>query len=133
MRKCKICNTKLPVDADGVLCITCRNSHRPATQTKKIITVKERAGYAGNVWRYGLTIKQQAKLYKQQHKRCGICNRILFLVLDHDHDTKQARGYLCRGCNTKLSGFDNPIFADKARKYLDNPPVKNLEKSQELS
>lgn len=127
MRKCKICDTNLPIGADGVMCITCRTVHRPDfTKLPKIILTKERTGYAGNVWRYGLAIKQQAELYKQQGKRCAICSRIRFLVLDHDHKTNKARGYLCRGCNTKLSGFDNPVFAGRAREYLDNPPANNL-------
>lgn len=126
MRKCRICGMKLPIDADGVMCITCRTTHRPNLVKPEIIPIKECASYAGNVWRYGLTVKQQAELYKQQGKRCAICDKIRFLVLDHNHKTKKARGYLCRGCNTKLSGFDNPEFADKAREYLNNPPANNL-------
>lgn len=125
-RKCRVCGIKLSIDADGVKCITCRSLPGTAPAKPEIILIKERAEYAGNVWRYGLTTQQQAELYQQQDKQCAICDRIRFLVLDHDHKTKKARGYLCRGCNTKLAGIDDIDFMGRARKYLDNPPANNL-------
>lgn len=41
-------------------------------------------------------------IYEWQQYRCGICSYGLDdLVMDHHHPTVLARGYLCRGCNTK--------------------------------
>lgn len=41
-----------------------------------------------------------------QNKRCAVCEKEEFLVIDHDHETGEVRGLLCRGCNKKLSKID---------------------------
>ena len=121
---CKKCK-QAPAYLDGVLCLACRqNKPKNVIKPYKHRPPKE-AGYS-NIWR-NLTAKQIQALRKKQAGQCPICKRHgLYLVLDHNHKTDKARGYLCRGCNTKLSGFDNPTFAQRARAYLDNPPADNL-------
>lgn len=85
---------------------------------KRIITPKPKSR------KYGLSIKELCKLLKNQDDKCAICNRKEYLTLDHNHLTNKARGYLCRTCNTLLSGFDRPVWREQAEKYLDNPPAK---------
>lgn len=77
--------------------------------------------------KYGLNLAQQRELLTTiQHKCCGICGQRRYLVLDHDHQTNKARGYLCRGCNAKLAGIDNMEFMRHAKEFLDNPPANKL-------
>ena len=40
--------------------------------------------------------------------------------LDHDHDTGEARGWLCNKCNSALGWFDDNIdFLKRAVQYLE--------------
>lgn len=39
-----------------------------------------------------------------QDRRCGLCGARGRLVLDHDHDSGQCRGWLCRSCNGREPG-----------------------------
>jgi hypothetical protein len=39
--------------------------------------------------------------------------------MDHDHELKTFRGWLCRKCNLGCGNFkDNPELLEKAAKYL---------------
>ena len=50
---------------------------------------------------------------------CPICLRSNDLVLDHDHETSEFRGYICSRCNTALGFFeDNYTFITRAVEYL---------------
>jgi len=135
-RKCKV----NPALFDGVLCADCRGEsqipemperisppihNRPANKYIETRGASGRTSGYSNSWR-GLTKKQIDKLQEIHNNKCAICNKKRFLVLDHDHKTGKVRGYLCRGCNTKLSGFDNPEFVKRATEYLKNPPANNL-------
>lgn len=129
MKKCRKCGKKIQTrhpNLAGVLCDTCRALPKISTTQKQIGDIKsdKSTGYS-QVYR-NLTIGQIEKLQEKQAKRCAICARIRFLVLDHDHKTNKARGYLCRGCNTKLAGLDDIDFMRRAKDYLDNPPADNL-------
>jgi hypothetical protein len=50
---------------------------------------------------------------------CECCARMRPLLLDHDHETSQFRGWLCRECNSGL-GFlgDNLEGVGRAFQYL---------------
>jgi hypothetical protein len=68
--------------------------------------------------------KIRNKLRKVNHKprcnTCAICERTdRKLVLDHDHETDEFRGYLCNNCNSALGRFDDDIeVLQKAINYL---------------
>lgn len=130
MAKCKRCGSKIQTrhpDLAGVLCDTCRTLPKICTEQKQIGDRQpdKPTGYS-QVYR-NLTVGQIDKLQAKQAGRCAICDKIRFLVLDHDHKTNKARGYLCRGCNTKLAGIDDTNFMGRAREYLDNPPANKLQ------
>ncbi len=56
------------------------------------------------------------------NERCAVCGfRDPRLVRDHDHDTAQIRGLLCRRCNGS-EPHDSGLF----RKYRDRPPAEIL-------
>jgi hypothetical protein len=55
---------------------------------------------------------------------CAICGADGPLAVDHCHETKVVRGYLCRGCNTALGFFrDKPGLLRKAADYLEQKPA----------
>lgn len=73
--------------------------------------------------KYGLSAEILRQILIDQKNKCSICERIEYLTLDHNHLTNKARGYLCRTCNTLLSGFNRPVWRERAEKYLKNPPA----------
>lgn len=81
---------------------------------------------------YGITLEQAKILLKQQNNCCWLCNKIetgingnskkkQSLSLDHDHNTKKARKFLCTKCNHGLGLFnDDPELLTKAASYIIN-------------
>tara|TARA_R110001632_G_scaffold231455_1_gene370079 strand:+ start:550 stop:960 length:411 start_codon:yes stop_codon:yes gene_type:complete len=50
---------------------------------------------------------------------CGLLATKEVLALDHDHETKKFRGYLCRSCNTGIGSLgDNIKGLESALLYL---------------
>jgi Recombination endonuclease VII len=71
---------------------------------------------------YGLTKEGYDRMLAQQHGACAICKRQPqeTLCIDHDHDTGQVRGLLCRKCNLGLGFFDDsPSLLRAAAAYLE--------------
>jgi len=136
-RLCRICKIK-PALFDGVKCADCRGESKIPPIPERIRPpihnrpVKEQtaggcgrvSGYSSN-WR-NLTREQIDALQGKQAGKCAICKEKRFLVLDHDHKTGKARGYLCRGCNLRVSGHEDADFIKRVTEYLDNPPADNL-------
>lgn len=54
--------------------------------------------------KYNITIAEVEKMKADQFDKCKICNNILPLVIDHNHDNGKIRGLLCHQCNSLL-GF----------------------------
>ena len=58
--------------------------------------------------RYGLTEQQYNEMLVNQNFSCAICKTHMSectkqgLCVDHDHETGQVRGLLCKGCNIAL-------------------------------
>jgi len=58
--------------------------------------------------RYGITYEQVQQIIKSQRNRCLICHTLfdktyMFSpVVDHDHETENVRGILCRNCNSMI-------------------------------
>lgn len=68
------------------------------------------------------------KLIERQGSVCAICGReethcnqwgLCRLAIDHNHETREARGLLCSDCNTKLGHLENLEFIIKAKLYLE--------------
>jgi hypothetical protein len=67
-----------------------------------------------------------AALFEQQQGLCGVCSVDLATLpsnrkhLDHCHETKKVRAWLCHGCNIGLGAFkDNPARLRSAADYLE--------------
>ncbi len=68
---------------------------------------------------YKITYLEYLNLVEKQKGICALCNEPKQLFIDHEHNTGQVRGLLCRNCNLGLGFFkDNLILLDKAKKYL---------------
>jgi len=60
------------------------------------------------------------KQFLKQQAHCAICGGITEeLCIDHDHETNELRGLLCRDCNYGIGCFkDNPQSLYRAGDYL---------------
>jgi hypothetical protein len=71
--------------------------------------------------KYGLTVEAYEALIAQG---CSICAAPPETgkggtAIDHDHETGQIRGVLCKGCNTGIGCFrDDPDLLRQAAEYL---------------
>ena len=58
--------------------------------------------------RRGITPEQLVDCYERQERCCAICKDEISLIdsaIDHNHDTEEFRGVLCRQCNRALGMF----------------------------
>ena len=95
------------------LCIPCavkRNDEHPKTKDWKTDYQTKK--------RYGVDVE----IYKQRMSSansCEICSSTKELCYDHDHDTMEFRGVLCRSCNRSLGQLgDNLEGIMKVVNYL---------------
>jgi hypothetical protein len=108
LKKCPRCNKILP---DSMFA--------PKTRHCKIC----RRDYDWQ-YKYGISPEQYFELYQQQEGKCKICGEELnedeYLCIDHDKETGEIRGLLCKKCNLGLGHFkDSPDNLRKAAEYLE--------------
>jgi hypothetical protein len=79
------------------------------------------------MWRFGITVDEQKKIFEYQGNVCAICGRPpknQGLSVDHNHKTGLLRGGLCFMCNRILGLIRERIeVLEKAIDYLKNPPA----------
>lgn len=116
-------STKRPANYPGPRC---------ATHWRLVKGDRKEAKHAASVKRtYGLKDGDYGKLYEAQGGVCAICKRAngstRKLSVDHDHDTGEVRGLLCRPCNDMLGHArdDWRMFA-RATRYLVCPPARGV-------
>jgi hypothetical protein len=74
--------------------------------------------------KYNLTLMQYNNLFITQNGCCAICGihqseLSSTLAVDHNHDTNEVRGLLCRNCNIGLGCFKDSIdFLNNSINYL---------------
>ncbi len=63
--------------------------------------------------KYGLSLTQYEDLLREQENRCPVCQREFVgrikACVDHNHETGQIRGLLCRSCNASIGGMRDDI------------------------
>ena|SRR5258708_4616249 len=92
---------------------------------------------------YGITPEQYQELLEKQNYSCAICGKHETefghkLAIDHDHQTLEIYGLLCRTCNHTLIGkYRDPAIFHKAAEYLSKgtgwtvpPKVKKKRKKK---
>jgi len=71
--------------------------------------------------RYGMNQVQYEALFEAQRGCCAICRTkaARILDIDHDHQTGEVRGLLCKDCNIGIGRFkDQPERLESAIRYL---------------
>jgi hypothetical protein len=72
--------------------------------------------------RHGITPEQLINAYEAQKGNCPICTNSIQLMnsaIDHNHQSGEFRGILCKTCNRALGLFrDNPDILTSAASYL---------------
>lgn len=104
-------------------CYTCGALKPPSHFSKTQSSCKECIRAKNRRRKYGLTDELFREMLSKQDSRCAICYDYLDDMrqphIDHDHDTMQVRGILCRHCNLMLGhARDNPQNLIKALTYL---------------
>lgn len=96
------------------LCITCavkRNESHPKQKEWKTDHQTKK--------RYGVDAETYKRLMSTS-KYCQICGKTEQLCYDHDHQTMEFRGVLCRGCNRSLGQLgDNVESIKRVLQYLE--------------
>lgn len=79
---------------------------------------------------YGIDPTEYSRIfYDVQGGRCAICRnqpRTIRFAVDHDHQTGEVRGILCKRCNHDLlgGGHDDVVTLFRAIQYLLFPPAR---------
>jgi hypothetical protein len=91
---------------------------------------------------YNLDLDGYYKLLSFQGSCCAICgvshkfyttndNHHNYFCVDHDHNTGEVRGLLCRNCNSGLGKLkDSKEYLAKAMQYLEKPPARSVLKGE---
>ena len=80
--------------------------------------------------RRGATQEIYNELYEAQKGCCALCNepeeKLVWLCIDHDHETGKIRGLLCPNCNRGIGLLkDNANLLRKAADYIEDNKVLN--------
>ena len=100
--------------------------------------MRARSKTSWRLWVHGMSALEHDVLYREQGGRCAICgdarpqSGLGLLVIDHDHDTGERRGLLCRKCNLALPAFEElgATWMLRALAYLGDPPLRRLRKDR---
>ena len=71
---------------------------------------------------YGVTPEEYDRILLDQNNQCAICKKTIGheASVDHNHETGQVRGLLCRNCNAGIGLLqDNSEVLRAAADYLD--------------
>lgn len=133
VKKCSTCQTEKPFSEFNKSknqkfglhnqCRPCTKLWKPSPEAIQIRNARSRAfnRFKGT----GFTQEEFEEKLNNQGRVCAICGTDnpgkLDFCADHDHETKQKRGILCRKCNTGLGHFnDDPEIIKAAIEYLEH-------------
>lgn len=131
-RWCKTCKNAVPPSSNRTEVLSKYNNSAKgaAAQRKYRRTDKGKAlnRRAKLKYYYNMTTDDYNGLFQQQKGCCAICGKHQSeikwrLAIDHDHNTNEIRGLLCRPCNSNLGRFEkgrkfNPLLTHKFMEYL---------------
>lgn len=122
-KACKDCGSNTRVlSHPGPRCATC---------WRKVQKERKQQAYDRHIAdTYGLAADEYAALLAYQGGRCAICQKsngtVRRLAVDHDHETGEVRGLLCKLCNRYLLGYAGVETLQRALIYLRYPPAREL-------
>jgi len=113
------CHPDRPYYAKGK-CHACYEAQRPTKVSNP--EVARRHNVKTN---FDISVEEYDRL-RQATDVCGVCKKPFGdesqwqAVLDHNHDTKQLRGFIHRRCNSAIGFFsDDPVLLRMAAEYLE--------------
>ena len=109
--------------------IASKARYTPRDKKPIIVKSKEEIALAAKVrmlkHRYNLTLEEYEMMYINQNGKCAICKvgyelgGTKGLFVDHDHETMEVRGLLCRKCNSAIGQLNEcKNILSEAIKYL---------------
>jgi hypothetical protein len=139
VKKCTVCNEEKPISSyrsrggnqSHLLksrCNTCLyKEHRKWTEDNKDKVYEYRKKdtwtLAKRCARRGISPMELVEKYEEQNNSCAICKLNVELsesAIDHNHETGEFRGVLCKQCNRALGMFkDNSVILKNAIDYLE--------------
>ena len=85
--------------------------------------IREKQIWARLKCRYGITQEEYEAKELEQNSLCAICGKACKtgqrLVVDHNHETGENRGLLCKACNLHLGVLEKQLWVEKAKAYLE--------------
>jgi hypothetical protein len=102
-----------------------RAKHRSVPELR--IAMERRNRHVQLMRWYGIPLERYESLLASQHGGCACCGEAdggEHLHVDHDHETGEIRGLLCRNCNTAIGMLgDTPEGVERALTYLTSRGV----------
>lgn len=98
-----------------------RKAKRSAASEERKAAISER----NRLYKFGITSADLETMLAAQDGGCAVCRAPIQLLgrsanVDHDHDTDQVRGLLCRPCNLAIGQMkDSPSRLRAAAAYLE--------------
>ena len=119
----KICTKCLESKEDSAFYLIKRPEGKKATlyrhcKTCHSVVSKENASYSKN-WelkkKYNISLEEYTEQCSVRDNKCDICTvKVKTLHVDHNHTTKEVRGYLCGSCNRAIG-----LLQDKASNCIN--------------
>ena len=110
-----------------------RRAYEKTWRTKTKGHYKDRLRKRSKIWRmkkYNFSEELLQTLFELQEYKCGGCDKefidVLDLQMDHNHETNEPRGLLCRECNTLLGHVEKFWTMPKLDAYISYSPVEKL-------
>jgi len=121
LKICKTCGRVLRKEKDFRICGKYQAKECKKCQALKNVSYQRKSDYKR---KYGITVEEYNSLLESQDYSCKICGKNedefkYHLCVDHNHETGEVRGLLCKSCNTFLGKIEyNLNKAVKSIEYL---------------
>lgn len=100
----------------------CKACDKIRRQSPEIKQAKKEKAWRNNLRQYGITEGDYWEMFERQLGLCAICHKPesdIKLAVDHDHETGEVRGLLCKRCNMAIGLLgDDPHVVTNAALYL---------------
>jgi len=118
-----------PMSLEAYAALSRRNKERTLPEDERKRRRQEISRHCQLKARYGLSAAEYDRLLAMQKNVCRICRKPCStgkrLAVDHDHETGEVRGLLCRRCNRGLGHFPTVALLRSALAYQESPPYNS--------